>query len=328
MKTLDQDLKNHTYHACYLIYGTEEYLKQFYKKRFIKELTDGNSVNLNVFEQESLSIDEIIATCDTLPFFSDYRLVIVEDSRYFKSSQEALCKYLEQLPETTVLVFFEKEIDKRNKLYKLVAKKGYVCEMNAQSQDSLIRWIGGYLKRADRKITKQTATLILTTVGEDMTSIAQELEKLIAYTEGRDTIADADVLAICTKRPESRIFDMFDAMAAEDQKRVFQIYYELIENKEPYMRILFMLEKQFNQLLLAKQMSLNNISNPEIASTLKISPWQVGKLLKQSRNFSVKLLKKAMEEAVMNEEAVKNGRLDEKSAVEMILAKYVKAPKS
>ena len=324
MKTLETDIKNREFKPCYLLYGKEDYLKRVYKKQFIKALVPDDTMNYNHYQEADIDVHEIITICDTLPFFNDHRLVVVEQSGFFKKSQEELCEYLGHMPESTVLVFLENEIDKRGKLYKKVYKLGYVCELGAQSQVELERWIARYLARDGKKATKQTIDFLLSMVGDDMSTLEQEMEKLICFAREREVITIEDVQAVCIKQTESRIFDMFDAIAAGDQKRVFQIYYELVENIEPLMRILFMLGKQFNQLLCVKDMNQKGKASTEITKALGLrSDWVVRQLLKQGKRFRIAQLKQAVNDCVKNEELVKTGCLDEKIAVESILIKNV-----
>ena len=75
-------------------------------------------MNFNYFEGKNPDVKEIISLADTMPFFADRRLILVDGSGFFKSAQEELAAYLPQMPDTTCLVFAESEVDKRNRLYK------------------------------------------------------------------------------------------------------------------------------------------------------------------------------------------------------------------
>ncbi len=107
-------------------------------------------------------------------------------------------QYLPSMPDTTILLFVETEVDKRNRLYKKVNDMGYAAELNRQDSAQLARWAGGILAREQKKITNHTMELFLSMTGDDMENIRMELEKVISYTLGRDVITDEDVMAICT----------------------------------------------------------------------------------------------------------------------------------
>lgn len=102
--------------------------------------------------------------------------------------------------------------------------------------------------------------LFLTKTGTDMGNIRMELEKLITYTQGRDIVTAEDIEAVCTTQTANKIFDMVRAVTERNQKRALELYYDLLTLKEPPMRILFLLAKQFHQLFLAKKMSEEGVA--------------------------------------------------------------------
>lgn len=72
-----------------------------------------------------------------------------------------LVELVKNLPDTTVLVFIENEVDKRNRLYKAVKEKGYISELNEQSDNDIIKWVVGLLKRENRMMNDDTIRLFL-----------------------------------------------------------------------------------------------------------------------------------------------------------------------
>ena len=94
MKTIDEDIKTGQFKAAYLLYGDEDYLKKQYRDKLTKALMgQGDTMNFAKYEGKDSSIEEIISFADTMPFFADRRVVLVEDSGFFKSSQETLADY-------------------------------------------------------------------------------------------------------------------------------------------------------------------------------------------------------------------------------------------
>ena len=115
MKTIDEDIKTGQFKAAYLLYGDEDYLKKQYRDKLTKALMgQGDTMNFAKYEGKDSSIEEIISFADTMPFFADRRVVLVEDSGFFKSSQETLADYFSNIPETTCMVFVESDVDKRS----------------------------------------------------------------------------------------------------------------------------------------------------------------------------------------------------------------------
>ncbi|MBQ1930996.1 MAG: DNA polymerase III subunit delta, partial [Lachnospiraceae bacterium] len=129
MQTLNQDIKNRTFQPIYCLYGEEAYLKRSFKVRLRDAILDGDTMNYHHFEGKDAEPKAIIEAADTMPFFADYRLIIIEDSGLFKKEADALVKYIPNMPESTILIFVESQMDKRSKLYKAINAKGYVVEL-------------------------------------------------------------------------------------------------------------------------------------------------------------------------------------------------------
>ena len=321
MQTLNQDIKEKSFKKIYLLYGDEPFLVGSYKKKLREAITGGDTMNFNYFEGKNPDVKEIISLADTMPFFADRRLILVDGSGFFKSAQEELAAYLPQMPDTTCLVFAESEVDKRNRLFKRVKELGYAAELNKQDTAQLMRWAAGILGRDGRKISRPVMEYFLERTGDDMENIRMELEKLVCYTMGRDVITKEDVDAVGTVHVTSRVFDMVAAIVAGNTKKAMDLYEDLLTLKEPPMRILFLIARQFNQLLQIKELTAAGKDKGAMASALKVPPFAVGKLTAQARAFTRDQILSWVTLCVETEEAVKTGRLSDRLAVELLIAR-------
>lgn len=322
MKTLAQDIKTKELKPVYLLYGEEAFLKKSYKNQLKQAIVGDDTMNYHYFEGKGIDLKEIISLADTMPFFGERRLILIEDSGLFKSGgTESLVEYLPQMPETTCMVFVESDLDKRNRLYKKVKDLGYAAEMTRQNARQLAAWAGGILAKEGKKITAHTMELFLSKTGDDMENIRMELEKLISYTLGRDIITDQDVEEICTVRVTNKIFDMVSAIVSRRTREAMDLYEDLLTLKEPPMRILFLIARQFNQILQVKELMAQGTEKGAIASKLKLQPFVVGKIMPQAKSFSREQILSYVNLCVESEEAVKTGRLNERLAVEFLIVK-------
>lgn len=321
MQTLNQDIKERSFKPAYLLFGEEAFLKKSYKNRLKDAITDGDSMNYNYYEGKGMNVDEIISMSDTMPFFGEKRLVLVEDSGFFKGGQgsEDMVGYMERIPESTCLMFVESEVDKRSRLYKAVKKYGYAAELSHQDAGHLSRWAAGILAQNGRKITGRTMEYFLGKTGDDMENISSELEKLISYTLGRDVITAEDVDAICTTQVTNKIFDMITAIAARQTRKAMDLYEDLLTLKEPPMRILFLIARQFNQILQVKELAGKGLEKGAIGSKLKLQPFVAGKIMVQAKAFSREQILSYVDLCVDAEEGVKTGRLQDRLAVELLI---------
>ncbi len=323
MRTVFEDIKNNSYKQVYLLYGEEAYLRNQYRQKLLSALVpEGDTMNLHIYEDSDVPVKEVIDLAETMPFFAEHRIIAVKDSGLFKKGGEELAEYIGGMPESTILIFAEKEVDKRSKLFKAVKDKGRAVEFGAQDENTLQKWILGILKKENKNITQQTLLFLLEKTGTDMENISSELEKLVCYTMGRDVITTEDVEAVCTTRVTSQIFEMVGAVAEKKQKKALDLYYDLLTLKEPPMRILFLIARQFNMLLQVKELRQKGADNRQIGEKVGLPPFIAGKYVTQAAGFSREELRRAIEECVAAEEAVKTGRMNDVMSVEILIVKY------
>lgn len=323
MKTIDNDIKMGQLKKVYLLYGTEDYLKRQYRDKLKHALVEpDDTMNFSAYEGKDINPKELIDLSETLPFFKEKRMILVENSGFFKNSCDDLAEYMSQVPESTCFVFVEEEVDKRSKLFKAASRAGSAVEFETPKEDMLVRWILGRIQREGKKITQSVMQLFLSKTGSDMENIDKELEKLICYTLDKTEISAADVEAICTGQTENKIFEMIDAISAKNQKKALDLYYDLLALKEAPMRILFLIARQFQNLLLIKSMSAKGYPAVSIAKTAGMPSFAVQKNLRQAGAFKINQLKEAIEDCGQAEEDVKTGRMADQLAVELLIVKY------
>lgn len=323
MKSIQEDIKTGNFKQSYLLFGEEAYLKHQYKEKLLNALNpDGDTMNFSRYEGKGIDVRQVIDLCETMPFFAERRVILLEDTGFFKNKCEEFADYMKNLPDYLVLVFSESEVDKRSRMYKTVKSGGRVTEFAKQDEKTLMRWAAGLLGKEGKKITQRDMEFFLTKTGTDMGNIRMELEKLIMYTEGQDIVTAKDIEAICVTQTTNKIFDMVRAVTEKNQKRALELYYDLLTLKEPPMRILFLLAKQFRQLLLTKKMTGEGASQNEIATRLGVPSFVVRNISACARSYTVEELEKAVEDFVDAEEAVKTGRLGDVLSVELLIVKY------
>ncbi len=323
MKNLNEDIKTGNFRSLYLLHGEEAYLKKQYKDKLTKAIfPDGDTMNYSYFEGKGIVATELIDLAETMPFFAERRLIVVENSGFFKSASPELADYIKGMPDTACFIFVESEVDKRGKLYKAVKDKGCIVEMGRQDEKTLLLWIGGNMKREGKLIKESTAKYLVGKVGSDMESLEKEMEKLFSYTLGKTEVTMQDVDDICTTQITNKIFEMVEAVAEKQQKKALDYYYDLLALKEPPMRILYLLTRQFKLLLEVKELLKKGYDKSQIAKTVGLHPFVAGKYMKQCKTFSKEELRDIMEEAALTEELVKTGRLNDRMSVELFIVKY------
>lgn len=326
MKNLQEDIKTGNFKNVYLLFGEEAYLKIQYKEKLIHALNpDDDTMNFSKYEGKGIEVREMIDLCETMPFFAEHRIVLVENSGFFKNKCDELADYMKEIPDYLRIIFVEEEVDRRNRMYKAVKSCGRIVEFAKQDEKTLMRWAAGILGKEGKKITQRDMELLLTMTGVDMGNLRMELDKLISYTGERDVVTREDIQAVCTTQTQNKIFDMVRAVTEKNQKKALDLYYDLLTLKEPPMRILFLLAKQFRQLLLVKEYTEEGVAQPEMASRLGVPSFVVRNIASCARSYRISELRQAVTDFVDAEEAVKTGRLQDVLSVELLIVKYSSA---
>lgn len=323
MQRINEDIKTGNFKQVYLLYGSEDYLRNQYRDRLKDALLGGgDAMNLSCFEGKDINQPQIVDLAETMPFLAERRVIVIENSGLFKGGSDVLADYLKEMSPTVYFVFSEKEVDKRNRLFKAAKDQGYISEFGEQDENTLTRWIAGLVKKEGMEIEGAAVALLLYKTGTDMENIRKELEKCICYCLKRGKITREDVETICTERLSNRIFDMINYVATGKKEQALKLYYDLLSLKEPPMRILFLISRQFNMLLQTKLLREKGYDKRIISEKLGVAPFIAAKYMDQAAHFKRSVLRRAVEDCVKAEEDVKTGRIGDVMSVELLMIKY------
>ena len=325
MQKLNEEIKTGQLRQMYLLYGEEAYLRSQYRDKLKTALLGGgDAMNCHYFEGKDIAVGEIIDLAETMPFLAERRVLVLENSGLFSHGGEQLAEYLQAPAPTAYFVFAEASVDKRSKLYKAITAKGRAVEFKAQDESVLQRWILGILKREGKNITGNDLDFFLDKTGSDMENIRAELEKLLCYCMDRDVITAQDIEAVCTQQISNQIFDMINAIADKKQRKAMELYYDLLTLKEPPMRILYLITRQFNLLLQVKELKAKGCDGNTIGEKVGLAGFIARKYMTQASRFRVEDLRRAVEDCVEAEEAVKTGKMNDVMSVELLIVRYSK----
>lgn len=323
MHRILEDIKTNQFGHVYLLCGQEDYLRKQYRDKLRDALLgEGDKMNLSEYEGHAVNPLSVIDMAQTMPFLAERRVLILENTGFFKGTQEEISAYMKEIPEFTYMVFVEKEVDKRSRLYKAVKDNGYIAEFGEQDEATLRRWIAGRAKKENKQIDMGTVSFFLQRTGTDMENIEKELEKLFCYTLKKDVITAQDVEEICTKQLSNRVFDMIRLVSQKQQQEALKLYYDLLALKEAPMKILALMARQFNLLLQVKTLKQKGFDQKTVASKVGLQPFIVGKYWTQCANFSTQSLKEALTDCVQTDEDIKSGRINDTISIELLIIKY------
>lgn len=325
MRSIDSEIEQQAFKRIYLLFGKEHYLLKDNRERLLKALgvTDRKDMNFTLLSEKDFNVPTLISDSDTLPFFADRRVILVEESGYFKGNKkekDRLVKYIPDIPETTVIVFVESEVDKRDKLYKAVAKNGTAEEFVIGDQNEMFRWIGGRLSADGIQMRHDAWNEFYLRCGSSMDLMDAEYQKLSAYCWEKKQIEKSDVEAICANASETKIFALSDAISERNAARVFDVYHDMLRQNEKAPGILALIQRQLMQLYDLKLMDRDGVSFADKKKKLGISyDFIIRKLETYQKRFKEDELRRLLRKAADYEEDFKSGRIEDSIAVELLL---------
>ena len=324
-KLLNKELKEGNFRRVYLVCGTQAYLRLQNRDRLRAALLgDGDEMNFSVYTGMDVTAREVIDQAQTLPFFADRRVILLENTVFFskKASVEsdALAAFIPEIPETASLVFVEEAPDKRKKLYKAIQKHGFVLNCEEISPQMLGRWTAGLFQKAGLAIDGPVLNLFLQTVGEDMMNILTESEKLIGYCMGKGAVSGEDISEICTPLLRDRVFELIGAVSRRQKDKALSIYMELTALRTPSQVILTLLQREYSRLQQIRELQEQKLSEAEIAKRTGLSPWIVRKnYLPVTRGVDTGRLERSLQLCLQADQDYKSGKIDAGIAAEMTI---------
>ena len=325
MDAIEEAIKTGQFKKIYVLCGDEDYLKRQYLHKLLSVLVkEKDTMNYTHFDGEEVTAGQIIDLAETLPFFAEHRVIQIDNSGFFKKSEETLAEYMGTIPDTTCIIFIENETDKRTKTYKAALKYGEICEYHLPGEGILWQWLSIRLKKVSLKMTKDAWKEFLIRTGSSMENMDKEIEKVIAYCFGKEEITKEDIEQVCTGQAEARVFDMISAIAAKNTQEVMRLYRDLLATKEPPLRVLALIERQFRQMLSIRGMYDRHMDGRTIAKNAGMPDFAVRKNYALSRNFTKETMQKLLEDAAEYEKSIKSGKILDQMGVELLMLQYAK----
>jgi DNA polymerase-3 subunit delta len=327
----------------YLFYGEEDYLRRqavnALTRRFLQEATA--QFNFDLVDGEEVTLEKVLSLAETPPLFSFRRLVIVRYAPYFAgrgkkafpgarpedgdkkekhpTEERHFLAYLQNPVLTTCLVFETGHpVDQQGKLFKTLQKVGQVIEFTCCYKEELNRWLLQEVNQAGKKISPLTVGLFINRVGQNMSLLNNELQKLIAYTGERNVIANEDVQQVTVHLVEENIFAIVDALGERRVKKALVGIQDLLTAGEPPPVILVMVARQFRLLLQVKELAGQGAQPVQIGKQLRLPPFVTKKIFAQSKNFSFAQLRQTLEQLLELDVAIKTGNQDFYPAMEKL----------
>lgn len=329
----------------HLLYGQDTFSRQEAVTAIKIEAAPAElgDVNVNVLNGSQVTFEELAATCDTVPFLADKRLVVVEgllstferglsarpttteDTKPGLGPWEGLSDYLDRVPETTELVFVDGQLANGNRLLAIVKPKAQVRTFQQPRAREIRPWIQ---RRADAEgidIEPRAVDTLADTAGSDLGVIVSELRKLSLYRAG-ETIRHEDVQELVPYAREARIFDAVDAVVEGKVDAALDLVHRLLRGGSPVPFIFAMLARQVRLLVLAKDLKAEGVPAAEHGKRLGISGYPLQKTQDQERRFTSERLVDIHNKLLEADLSLKTTSVDDGLILDLLVAEIATMP--
>jgi DNA polymerase-3 subunit delta len=327
-KLMKSDIKNGEIKSVYIFHGEEKYMLEHYLDQIKTKLVnpDMEQFNYTLFDGKDLKFELLLDAVESLPMFSDRKLVVVRDYDIFRSAESSLKdfeKLIEDLPETTCLIFvydvLEYKPKTNTKLYKAIIRIGRVVEFPVQNDSELVSWLKRNFRALKKDIDPSDAMYMLHICGKHMYKLKLEVAKVAAYAKG-DKILRSDIDAVCIPVLDAVIYNMTDAVVEQRFSDAIVIMRDLIQMKNDPTPILAALGKQLRRLYYT-QKAINN-GNPEnfVRNELEIRyPFLITKTIGAAKKLSTKWCAEALKLCAEWDYKMKTSGGDREELLELLL---------
>jgi DNA polymerase III subunit delta len=272
----------------------------------------GSSLNLDLYDLREHGLGAAINAAKTLPMFARRRLVIVRDVGELPADQQApLLEYLKDPNPTTCLTLvLAGRIDGRLKFIQALRKGGYLHEFAPLRDWQLVDWLTAEARRRKLRLDGEAARTLAEAAGPDLGRLSMCLEQVALYAGADAPLTAADVEAVV---PESRargVFELTKAIGAGQPERALDLLANLLRNREPPLRIQFMLLRQLRQIWRARELDRAGAPRPELAARVGLSPHFLDDVLVPARRMSEAALARSFELLYQSDRNLKSSRAD------------------
>jgi DNA polymerase-3 subunit delta len=323
----------------YILYGQDDFSLSQAVGRIKADLGDRETVAANTtnLDGRRLTLGELRSKCDTAPFLCSHRLVTVErllgrfDAKQSKSRSrkgksgnglaewEEFDSYIEQMPETTVLMLVDEDVKGNNPLLKRISSLAEVRTFPLLRGKDLKAWIRQRVKADGRDITSEAVNLLAELIGGDLWAMDGEIQKLLLYSQDRP-ISEDDVRQLVSCIQEANIFALVDAVAEGRAQLAHQLLHRLYDEGVAPTYILTMITRQFRLIAVARDLG-KGLSRAQIQDRLGLkSSYALDKALSQAKRYDFERVKQAYDKLLETDLAIKTGRYSDKLALELLLA--------
>jgi len=292
INTIVSDIKKGNLKPIYFLMGEESYyidkISDFIEETVLDEAEKG--FNQQVMYGRDATIEDIVGAAKRYPMMAERQVLIVKEAQDLSRNIEKLVSYAENPQPTTVLVlnYKYKKLDKRKKLYKVIAKSGLIFESKKLYENQVSDWIRRVLSVKKYQVEPKAAQMLVEFLGTNLSKISNELDKLMLILSEGTIINPTHIEENIGISKDFNNFELRKAVGEKNVVKANRIIAYFAENPKnnPLVMTISLLNSFFTQLLLFH--SLDDRSKNSVAKMLGVNPFFVDEYFLAARNYPMR----------------------------------------
>ena len=315
-----------------IITGTERLLMdqklEALKKEYPLEVEDLNYIQIDCRE---VSCRDLIQEVTGVPFFSDYRMVVLKHPYFLTTEKgksekdEDIEAFIEALSQTDksmiVVIFAEGKLDERKKIVKNLRKVADSFDFGKLDANRLRTSTRQAFKKREATIDEKALDLLLERVGDSLMAVQNEVNKLCLYTHH---VTLEDVSQLVSKPLEENAFELTSALLQNDFAKIMAIYQDLRQKKEEPVRLIALMASSLRVLYQVKLLDRKGYNDQEISRYLDMNPRRLYYIRKDTLHFELDNILEMIAKLSHLDVAIKQGKVDKYQGLELFFLDLVK----
>lgn len=289
--------KKKSFEPIYWLEGEEEYyIDKVIDYAEHNILQEGEAAfNLSIFYGKDANLAEVLNACRRYPMFAERQVVILKEAQQMKDIDK-LEAYVENPLISTVFIvaYKDKKLDARKKFTKLLKEKAVLITTKKMYENQLPEWTRTLLETKGLTISQKGLALLVDHIGNDLTRIENEVNKIVINLGKRTNITEEDIEEYIGVSKDFNVFELQAALAAKDLSKAIRIvqYFEANPKAGPIQLILPSLYGFFSKVFMV--FGASSQDEKTVAAAIGVSPWFIKDYMLAARLYTYPGIEKVL----------------------------------
>ncbi len=316
-----------------------------------------SGLNLKYFDGTLLNFEDFKDAIQQVSMFDEKKLMVLTNIFSNQDFKEKILKKIKEfLNLKDIIIFYEKGVSEDKKFLEFLKKQTKSQEFQLLEGEKLKSWVKKEFSKYKTEISPEALDKLINFIGNDLWQMSNEIKKLVSYRAPRrqakrqasslsslslressmgeggkenevlvdykktEKIGTPDIELLVKPKIESDIFKTIDAIALKNKKQALELIHKHLEKGDAPLYLLSMINFQFRNLLIIKDLIDKNLPYYSILKISKLHPFVVKKSFQQAQKFNLQELKKIYQKIFQVDFDIKTGKIEPETALDLLLS--------